>query len=123
MIRTTLATLVLLGVVSAASLKNRIQHPKNNLAETFTGTSHTCQTAINRVKAGPADYASIIKAGAAYTDASFPATSEMVTWSDYPGADSLSYYAGSSSYQRLSAKFSSPTVFGTTTTADDIEQN
>ena len=98
MIKTTLATLVLLGVVSAASLKNRVQHPKNNLAQTFTGTSHTCQTPITRLKAGPADYKSIIAAGTAYTDTSFPATSEMNTWSDYSGADSLSYYTGSSSY-------------------------
>ena len=103
MIKTTLATLALLGVVSAASIKNRAQHPKNNLAETFTGSSHTCQTPINRIKAGPADYQSIISQGAPYTDTSYPANFEMIHWNDYPGDVDMSSYASYSSYLRLSS--------------------
>jgi hypothetical protein len=123
MIKTTLATLLLLGVVSAASLRNRIQHPRSNLAETFTGTAHTCTSSISRINAGPADYKSIISAGTAYTDASFPATSEMIRWTDYPGSDNMATYASYSTYQRISAKFSNPVLFGNLTSANDIEQN
>jgi hypothetical protein len=120
--KTTLAILLLLGVVTGASIRNRIQNPQSSLAETFTGTAHTCQSAITRINAGPADYSSVIKAGTAYTDDSFPATSEMIRWSDYPGAYSMTNYASASKYQRISANFKSPALFGSFSSANDIEQ-
>jgi hypothetical protein len=96
--KTILPVLVLLGIASAANRKSRIQHLRQNLAETFTGTVHNCLYSISRVNAGPANYSAIISAGSPYTDASFPATTEMIHWNDYPGSDNLQAYASACTY-------------------------
>jgi hypothetical protein len=85
--KSLLAIAFLIGTSAAANLKNRIHNQINAFAE--TGTTHTCQFSINRINAGPADYKTIIAAGKAYSDATFPASSEMLRWSDKPGSYSL----------------------------------
>jgi hypothetical protein len=118
--KSLLALVLLVGASSATNIKNRIQNTKNQfLAEAATGTTHTCQYSINRVNAGPADYKSIIAAGSKYTDASFPATSEMLRWTDRPGSDSLAQYSNSVTFSRLG----SSSVWGSSTPSTmDIEQ-
>jgi hypothetical protein len=61
---------------------------------------------VNRVNQGPDNYASIIGSGSMYSDTSFPANSDMLTWSDYPGGGSygLAGYASSTSYYRAKDK-------------------
>jgi hypothetical protein len=107
-----LSLVLLVTASSAVGIKNRIQHSRNQLAEALAGTSHTCQYSINRVNAGPADYVSIIGNGTLYTDSSFPATSEMLAWSDYPGSYSLDEYVNTAAYLRLSTHVTNPTLFG-----------
>lgn len=78
----------------------------------MAGVAHTCQFAINRINAGPADYASIVASGTLYTDDSFPANSEMLRWTDYPGAYSLASYTKSAAYLRLSTNVANPSLWG-----------
>ena len=87
--KSLLSLVLLAGASSAVSIKNRIRSSKNEFAEAIAGTTHSCQYSINRINAGPADYASLIASDTLYTDTSFPATSEMLRWSDYPGSYSL----------------------------------
>lgn len=116
-----LAAALLLGASSAANLKHRLQSPAaRNFAEAQAGTAHTCQYAINRVNSESANYTAIVNAGAVWTDPSFPATSEMIRWSDYPGSDNMASYASYSTFQRLSQKFTKPQLFSPTVDALDI---
>jgi hypothetical protein len=88
--KSLLSLVLLVGASSAVTIKNRIHNSKNVLAEALAGTTHSCQYSINRINAGPADYVSLIASNTLYTDTTFPATSEMLRWSDYPGSYSLS---------------------------------
>ena len=82
--------------------------------------SHTCQYSINRIKAGAADYKSIIGSGNKYTDNSFPANSEMISWSDFPRSDSggLSSYVTSCTYKRISDFYPNNKLFNQISTFD-----
>ena len=104
--------LIALGVTSASNLKPRIQSTAQRLAQTQTGVAHTCTYAIDRIKAGAADYKSIIGSGKQYTDASFPPTSDMISWSDRPRTDS-GKITTTCTYSRIQDKFPGATLFGT----------
>jgi hypothetical protein len=113
--KSLLSLALLLGASSAISIKNRIRNSRNQLAEAMAGTSHTCQYAINRINAGPADYASYIANGTLYTDTTFPANSEMLRWSDYPGSYSLSQYSSTAGFARLFTAVTNPSLWGSNT--------
>lgn len=86
--------LLLLGLASGARVsQTRLSRQQANLdfAETgATQTTHSCPLAINRIKAGPANFNTIIGSGSAFTDATFTPSADAVRWSDMPGADNLS---------------------------------
>jgi hypothetical protein len=57
--------LALLGIANGAKVINhsRISSERVSMAEVDAQTSHSCQYAINRIKAGPADFTTIIGSG------------------------------------------------------------
>jgi hypothetical protein len=59
------------------------------------------------VKAGPANYKSIIGSGQKYTDSTFGPDSEMLRWNDMPGSYNLQSYANACTYARLIDKYGS----------------
>lgn len=92
-------------------------------ASAGAGTSHSCQYSINRINNETStNYTQIINAGSVFTDANFPATSEMIRWNDYPGRDNMASYASYSQYLRLSSKVSKPILFSTNVNSFDIVQ-
>ena len=114
-----LSVLLLLGVTFTHGLKSqtllRNKMAKNYAeAEADSNIAHSCQFSINRIKAGPADYKTILGSGVKYTDTSFPANSEMIRWADKPRPSgySLASLATTCTYGRIGEKFSSPQLFG-----------
>ena len=73
------------------------------------------------MKAGPVNFNSIIGTGNSYTDSSFPPSSEMLRWSDYPGSYSLASYASSVSFSRVKSKINDG-LFGNGISPFDIVQ-
>lgn len=121
-----LAAAMLLGSSSASQLKNRMSSPaRSAFAETSAGavTAHNCQYSINRINdEANTNYTQIVNAGSVFTDANFPANSEMIRWNDYPGNDNMASYASYSQYLRLTSKVSKPTLFATNVDSFDIVQ-
>ena len=63
----------------------------NNFTQT-EAISHTCTASIERLKAGPADWKSILGSGRQYIDESMPhSKNEMVYWPSHPRRDELSF--------------------------------
>jgi hypothetical protein len=130
----TIGTTVLLALGLASGVKitdsSRVSKLVNSLAQSKApdllaelgsgATSHNCQYSINRIKAGPANFNTIIGSGNKYTDATFPASSEMIRWTDYPGSDNLATYANSCTYSRAKDKLSAYGLYGNNVTPYDI---
>ena len=123
----TLAAAVLFGSSTASQLRNRLTNTTPVLdfaeAESGSGVAHTCQFAINRINNEKnTDYKKIIDVGNAFTDVDFPANSEMIRWSDYPGRTSMSSYATASKYLRIPTKVNQPALFTSKVDSFDIVQ-
>ena len=66
------AVLMLLGITTGIKQSHRGSKLIDNLSETKAGISHTCDYSIKRIKAGPADYKTIVGSKIKFTDSSFP---------------------------------------------------
>lgn len=124
---TLLAASLLMGSSAATQLRNKMKTtPVRGFAESeasIAGTQHNCQYAINRINnEASTNYTQIVQNGAVFTDANFPANSEMIRWNDYPGSDSLTQYATYCKFQRLTDKINSPVLFANISSAFDIDQ-
>jgi hypothetical protein len=116
--------LLLLGASQQVRVsQSRLGKMNNNLefaeVSSEAGTTHTCQYAINRIKAGPANFNTIVGSGQAYSDATFPSGYEMLRWDDMPGSYNLQSYANSCTYYRASSKLGN-NLFGNDISPFDI---
>lgn len=120
---TSAILLFLLGATNAVKLPQRLNKPINlDFAETGAEqTAHSCQFAVNRIKAGPSNYKSIIGSGKSFTDVSFPPNSEMVRWNDLPSNANFGSIASSAQFFRLKDKISTD-VYGNDVSEFDIMQ-
>jgi hypothetical protein len=79
---------------------------------------------MTRFKAGllADNYQSIIGSGHVYTDANFGGVSS-ITWTDYPNTQiSFKSFADPSRFARLTTKYTSPVLFGSSIGPGDIDQ-
>jgi hypothetical protein len=86
----SLAVIMLLASTSEGLVTQRkINTLAQTLSQTAQSGTHSCRTAVERMKKAPIDHTKIVNTGNKYTDADFDVTKDVLWWPDYK-YDSLS---------------------------------